>query len=170
VVADNCSPDATRAVVASYADPRIRYFRHEPGIKPNDNFNFYLQQANGAYFLLLHDDDKIDPDFVDTCLRAIGYDMHVGIIQSGTRNINPVGTVIGEGRNLTAGMSAADFILGWFAGKTPLYVCSTLYNLEGLEQVCGYNLILGYMSLMRFEKMDKAVWPSSWEMRTCSSC
>ena len=112
VVADNCSPDATRAVVASYADPRIRYFRHEAGIKPNDNFNFCLQQAKGAYFLLLPDDDKIDPDFIDTCMRAAKDDTQVGIIRSGTRIINPVGTVISEGRNLTAGMSTADFILG----------------------------------------------------------
>lgn len=139
VVADNCSPDATRAVVASYADPRIRYFRHEVGMKPNDNFNFCLQQANGAYFLLLPDDDKIDPDFIDTCMRAANYDTKVGIIRSGTRIINPVGTVISEGRNLTAGMSTADFILGWFTGKTPLYVCSTLYNTEGLRSIGGLH-------------------------------
>ncbi|RPI48790.1 MAG: glycosyltransferase family 2 protein [Betaproteobacteria bacterium] len=137
VVADNCSPDATRAVVASYADPRIRYFRHEAGIKPNNNFNFCLQQANGAYFLLLPDDDKIDPEFIDTCMRAANYDTQVGIIRSGTRIINSAGTVIGEGRNHTAGMSTADFILGWFTGKTPLYVCSTLYNTEGLRSIGG---------------------------------
>jgi lambda repressor-like predicted transcriptional regulator len=139
VVADHCSPDATRAVVASYADPRVRYFRHEPGMKPNDNFNFCLQQANGTYFLLLHDDDKIDPDFIDTCMRAADYDTRVGIIRSGTRIINSVGTVIGEGRNLTAGMSTAEFILGWFKGKTPLYVCSTLYNTKGLRLAGGFH-------------------------------
>jgi len=139
VVADNCSPDATRAVVASYGDPRVRYFRHEPGIKPNDNFNFCLQQANGAFFLLLHDDDKIDPDFIDTCMRAAGYDKRVGIIRTGTRIINAAGTVIKEGRNRVAGLSLADFILGWFAGKTPLYVCSTLYNTEGLRAKGGFH-------------------------------
>lgn len=139
VVADNCSPDATRAVVASYDDPRVRYFHHEPGIKPNDNFNFCLQQANGAYFLLLHDDDKIDPDFVDTCMRAAGYDTRVGIIRTGTRIINAKGTVIGEGRNRVAGLSIADFVLGWFSGKTPLYLCSTLYNCEGLKQIGGLH-------------------------------
>jgi glycosyltransferase involved in cell wall biosynthesis len=139
VVADNCSPDNTREVVTGYGDRRIRYFRHETGMKPNDNFNFCLQQANGAYFLLLPDDDKIDPDFIDTCMRAANYDTQVGVIRSGTRIINPVGTVISEGRNLTAGMSTADFILGWFAGKTPLYVCSTLYNTKGLRSIGGLH-------------------------------
>ena len=139
VVADNCSPDNTRAVVEGYGDRRIRYFRHDPGMKPNDNFNFCLQQANGAYFLLLHDDDKIDPDFVDTCMRAAGYDTRVGIIHTGTRIINAKGTVIGEGRNHVAGLSMADFILGWFTGKTPLYLCSTLYNTEGLRLAGGFH-------------------------------
>jgi len=139
VVADNCSPDDTRAVVASYADPRVRYFRHDPGLTPNDNFNFCLRQANGVYFLLLHDDDKIDPEFVDTCMRAAGYDTQVGIIRTGTRIINAMGTVIGEGRNLVAGLSMADFILGWFTGKTPLYLCSTLYNTEGLRLAGGLH-------------------------------
>lgn len=70
VIADNCSTDNTKAVVEGYADERIRYFRHEKGIKPNDNFNFCLQQARGAYFLMLHDDDKIDPDFLAACITA----------------------------------------------------------------------------------------------------
>ena len=139
VVADNCSPDATRAVVAGYADTRIRYFRHDHGLTPNDNFNFCLQQAHGAYFLLLHDDDKIDPEFVDSCMRAVEDDTQVGIIRSGTRIIDAKGTVIDEGRNRVAGLSMADFILGWFAGKTPLYLCSTLYNTEGLRKAGGLH-------------------------------
>jgi len=139
VVADNCSPDATRAVVASYADPRVRYFRHDPGLTPNDNFNYCLQQANGAYFLLLPDDDKIDPDFIDTCMHTADYDTRVGIIRSGTRIINPVGTVISESRNLATGTSTAGFILGWFTGKTSPYVCSTLYNTEGLRSIGGLH-------------------------------
>ena len=139
VVSDNGSSDNTEAVVRSYADPRIRYFRQQPPVSPNDNFNFCLQQANGVYFLMLHDDDVIDPGFVDTCLRAAGYDEHIGVIRTGTRIINAAGTVIEEGRNRVDGLSMADFILGWFAGQTPLYVCSTLYNVEGLRSIGGFH-------------------------------
>ncbi|HSD85048.1 MAG TPA: glycosyltransferase family A protein [Anaerolineae bacterium] len=139
VVSDNGSTDNTESVVRSYADPRIRYYRQQPPVIPNDNFNFCLQQANGAYFLMLHDDDKIDPDFVETCMSAAGYDKHVGVIRTGTRIIDAAGTVIKEGRNCVAGLSLADFILGWFAGKTPLYVCSTLYNTEGLRAKGGFH-------------------------------
>jgi glycosyltransferase involved in cell wall biosynthesis len=139
VVADNCSPDATREVVASYGDARIRYYRHDRGIKPNDNFNFCLQQARGAYFLLLHDDDKIDADFIAICMEAASYDTSVGVIRTGTRIIDAVGTEIGGGRNRVAGLSMADFFLGWFAGKTPLYLCSTLYNCAALKRIGGLH-------------------------------
>lgn len=139
VISDNGSTDNTESVVRSYLDPRIRFFRQQPPVSPNDNFNFCLQQASGAYFLMLHDDDKIDPDFVGTCIEAARYDSRIGIIRTGTRIINAVGTVIDEGRNRVTGLSMADFILGWFAGKTPLYVCSTLYNTEGLRSIGGFH-------------------------------
>ena len=139
VVSDNGSTDNTESVVQSYADPRIRYYRQQPPVIPNDNFNFCLKQANGAYFLMLHDDDKIDPDFIDTCMRAANYDERLGIIRTGTRIINADGTVINEGRNRVGGLSIADSILGWFAGLTPLYVCSTLYNVTGLRSIGGFH-------------------------------
>jgi hypothetical protein len=88
---------------------------------------------------MLHDDDKIDADFVDSCMRAANYDEHYGIIRTGTRIINAAGNVINEGCNRVAELSMADFILGWFAGKTPLYVCSTLYNTAGLRSIGGFH-------------------------------
>lgn len=139
VVSDNGSTDNTESVVHSYADPRIRYYRQQPPVIPNDNFNFCLRQANGVYFLMLHDDDKIDPDFIETCMRAANYSENFGIIRTGTRIINADGTVINEGRNRVAGLSIADFILGWFAGLTPLYVCSTLYNAAELRSIGGFH-------------------------------
>ena len=139
VVSDNGSTDNTESVVRSYADPRVRYFRQQPPVIPNDNFNFCLQQAHGVYFLMLPDDDKIDRDFVETCMHAAGHSAQVGIIRTGTRIINAAGTVINEGKNLVAGLSTADFFLGWFSGKTPLYVCSTLYHCEGLKRIGGLH-------------------------------
>ena len=57
IVSDNCSTDNTEAVVNSFNDSRIRYFRQQENIGANNNFNFCLKQAKGEYFLLLLDDD-----------------------------------------------------------------------------------------------------------------
>lgn len=139
IVADNGSTDDTQAVVRGVGDPRIRYFRHATNIRANDNFNFCLTQARGAYFLLLHDDDMIDPDFVEACMDAVGDDTTIGMIRSGTRVIDAAGAVLSTVPNRTGGLSTADFMLGWFAGKTALYVCSTLFNTTQLRELGGFQ-------------------------------
>ena len=80
IIADNCSADNTESVVQSIGDPRILYFRHDHNIGPENNFNFCLNQVKGAFFLLLHDDDLIDKDFVEVCLQAADHPTHYGFI------------------------------------------------------------------------------------------
>lgn len=139
VVSDNCSPDNTEAVVKSYTDPRIRYFRQAQDLKPNDNFNFCLKQANGNYFLLLHDDDMIDNDFVETCMRAANYSTDIGIIRTGMRRINSHGKVLRECPNFAKGLSTENFFLTWFNGKTPMHLCMSLFNTNKLMGIGGFN-------------------------------
>jgi glycosyltransferase involved in cell wall biosynthesis len=139
VVSDNCSTDDTESVVKSLSDSRTRYFRHGENIGANENFNFCLEQAEGDYFLLLHDDDLIDDDFVDACMKAANYDCDVGIIRTGTRTIDSLGKVLTESPNHVGGLSTVDFFRGWFAGKTVLYLCSTLLNTKRLRESGGFN-------------------------------
>ena len=153
VVSDNGSTDNTESVVRSYADPRVRYFRQQPPVVPNDNFNFCLSQANGAYFLLLHDDDKVDSDFVETCLRATNNDTRYGIIRTGVRIINANGMVLNEGRNAVNGLSTGKFFLAWFAGRTSIYLCNTLFNTQALKNIGGlksrHNLFQDVIAMAR---------------------
>ncbi len=139
IVADNGSTDHTPDLVASYQDKRIRYFRQERNIDPNDNFNFCLRQARGDYFLLLHDDDLIDDDFVATCMEKAAGNTAAGIIQTGTRLIDHKGRVLNENRNLLEADSTYDFVKGWFENKTALYLCSTLYNTRMLKEIGGFS-------------------------------
>lgn len=139
VVSDNCSPDGTETLVKSYSDARLKYFRQSENIKPNDNFNFCLSKAEGAYFLLLHDDDLIDFDFIETCLNAAKYNTNVGIIRTGTRIVDGNNKMKGESLNLVEGLSLEDFFLGWFSGKTRLYLCSTLFNTKELKKIGGFK-------------------------------
>jgi glycosyltransferase involved in cell wall biosynthesis len=137
VVSDNCSTDNTEAVVKSYTDPRLRYVRQQTPLVPNDHFNFCLAQAKGDYFLLLHDDDLIDHDFVETCLKTADYRSNVGIIRSGVRVIDANNVVIDESRNEVAGLSTGDFFLAWIDGKTSQYLCGTLFNTQAFQGIGG---------------------------------
>jgi len=139
VVADNCSTDNTERYVKSIPDSRIRYFKHSKNLAPNDNFNFCLKEARGEYFLLLHDDDLIDDDFVETCINGLPANGEVGIIRTGTRTIDGNGSVLNEGYNRTDGLSTTDFILTWFKWKTAFYFCSLLFNTKRLKEIGGFG-------------------------------
>lgn len=141
VVSDNCSTDNTEEVVKSYNDPRIRYFKQEVNIGSVNNSNFCLKQAKGDYYLLHHDDDLIDPDFLETCMKAVNYSADIGIIRTGTRIIDMDGNVLQESRNNAGGLSTADFFRSWFAMKNSMYLCSTVFNTKELKHIGGFKSI-----------------------------
>ncbi len=141
IVSDNCSPDNTERLAAEYCrrDKRLTYFRQRQNIGPNSNFNFCLAKARGRYFLLLPDDDLIDPDFVETCVRAGSDDPRAGIIRTGIRVIDATGLVLWERRNEVRHLPVEEFFRGWFAGKTAWYLVSTLFDTALLREMGGFH-------------------------------
>lgn len=138
LVADNCSSDATGEVVLGFQDPRVRYHRHPENIGPFRNLHFCLQQAKGAYVLFLDDDDLVDADFVEVCLRAAAGAPDVGFVRTGMRLIAG-DRVLGEFPNQAAGLTTEEFFRAWFAGKVHLYQCNTLFHAARLREVGGFG-------------------------------
>jgi glycosyltransferase involved in cell wall biosynthesis len=154
LVADNCSTDATPEVVQSYSDPRIRYLRHPTNIGANSNFNACIRAASGEYFLLLPDDDLIDPDMVEACMSAAKGETGFGIIRTGTRLLDGSGSLIRELPNRAAGLDYAGFFRGWMRGQFTSYVCSTLFNTRLLREVGGLQSHHGlFQDLMAVAKL-----------------
>jgi glycosyltransferase involved in cell wall biosynthesis len=141
ILSDNCSTDDTEGLAAEYCrgDKRLTYFRQSQNIGPNSNFNFCLAKARGRYFLLLPDDDLIDPDFVETCVRALRDDPRAGIVRTGIRVVNDTGLVLWERRNEVRQLPVEEFFRGWFAGKTSLYLVSTLFDTALLREIGGLH-------------------------------
>ncbi len=139
IVSDNCSQDNTESVVKAFDDPRIRYYRQTENIGPVKNRNFCLEQSRGDYFVMLLDDDLIDDDFISTCMDAVRYHTEVGVILTGMREIDSQGKVLSASRNMLGGCSTADFILGWFERKVPLYLCNMVFNTKRLKQLGGLH-------------------------------
>jgi glycosyltransferase involved in cell wall biosynthesis len=139
IVSDNCSTDNTADVVRSYSDSRIRYVRQSTNIGPNNNFNYCVNEASGDYFLLYHDDDAIDADFVSRCMAAADGRTDYGVIRTGTRLIDADGQVVREIPNLAGGLGYTEFFRGWMRGNFTSYVCSTLFNTRLLREVGGFQ-------------------------------
>ncbi|MEX0778246.1 MAG: glycosyltransferase [Balneolales bacterium] len=138
IVSDNCSEDYTEELVKGFSDPRINYIKQNKNIGATNNFNFCLKQAKGKYFLLLHDDDLIDSDFIETCMAMVSKNGDTGIIRTGTRQIDNQGLVTSIKPN-DAGLTNTDLLIAWFSNKTAFYLCSTLYNTRGLREVGGFT-------------------------------
>jgi glycosyltransferase involved in cell wall biosynthesis len=142
VISDNASTDATAELVAELADDRVTYFRHEKNIGANGNFNHCLAMANGEYFLLLHDDDRIDADIVSHCMRALeasDLESRPGLIRTGTRVMDADGVVVSARENRAPDGSVADLIMAWFEGTTSMYFCNTFYRTDALRETGGFT-------------------------------
>ncbi len=139
LVGNNASTDGTRALLDSYDDPRIRALHHERNLGANGNFNSLLDAAKGEWFLLFHDDDMIDPDFVETCMGALEEGRDFGFIRTGVRAINHEGRVVKEVPNRLIGPTVTDFFRSWFRSRTGLFLCNTLYRTAHLREVGGWH-------------------------------
>ena len=139
IVADNCSSDNTEEVVNNFSSYNLIYHKHPKNVGPQNNFNFCLEQASGSYFLLLHDDDLIDQDFIETCMQAADYRTDLGVIRSGIRIVDSVGEIIRECPNCVSGLSFEQFILAWYNNKTSWYLANTLYNTAKLKELDGFH-------------------------------
>jgi glycosyltransferase involved in cell wall biosynthesis len=139
IVSDNCSTDNTEMVVKSFNDKRIRYFRQKENIGGPNNSAFCLHQAKGFYFLQLHDDNLIDNDFIEVCLKSVNYSCDIGVIRTGVRWIDSDGNIIKELPNMASGLATDAYFRAIFSLKAPMYICSSLFNTERVREIGGFN-------------------------------
>lgn len=139
LVSDNSSSDNTPELVRGYHDRRIRYVRQSPPLLPNENFNYCLNQATGRWFVLLHDDDVLDPGFVESCIAVVDDDA-IGIVRTGTRLIDEEGNAFMQRPNpVPSGAPFRALLDAWFDDRTGLYLCSTLFNADRLRMLGGFG-------------------------------
>src|SRR5690349_14359184 len=71
VVSDNASSDDTLARLAVIKDSRLKVICQSTNIGMIGNWNACLNESEGEWFVLLSDDDQIDPDYVENFRSAI---------------------------------------------------------------------------------------------------
>jgi glycosyltransferase involved in cell wall biosynthesis len=72
LVLDDCSPDATREVVAAYLeDERVQYIRHPENLGDKGNNALALKKGRGKYMVWLHGDDYLLPGHLQSYLNVM---------------------------------------------------------------------------------------------------
>jgi glycosyltransferase involved in cell wall biosynthesis len=155
-ISDNASHDDTRVRVEAIKDSRIRYHRHPENIGPSRNENFCVQEARGDYVVILPDDDLIDPDFAESCVRLAAQNPAAGVIRTGTRVIDAQGHVIRESPNGAAGLSFDDYVMAWIDGKTSPYQCSSMFRTGPFQSIGLHSRHYLFNDLMTHFKVAAA--------------
>lgn len=64
LIMDDCSPDDTPAVAASFTDPRVHHVRHAQNMGHLRNYNAGIAMARGEYIWLISADDRLRRPYI----------------------------------------------------------------------------------------------------------
>lgn len=73
IISDNCSTDKDVSSVLEgfIKDNRVKVYRQKKNEGFIFNMNFVLEASTGEYFMRLNDDDWIDPNYLELCMKVI---------------------------------------------------------------------------------------------------
>jgi hypothetical protein len=103
-----------------------------------DNWNSCIQEARGRHFLLLSDDDLIEPQFLDLARAALD-DPCVGFAFCRVRFINDSGREYWTAPRVPALQSCDDTLLAVFKRRCVVVPCGTMYRTDDLRLAGGYD-------------------------------
>lgn len=119
VVSDNLSNDGTREYLKSLTDARVRCLLQEENLGMVGNFNACLRAASGDLFLMLSDDDLLEPDAIERLSEAFrGPEAgSIGLTWCPSTIIDAAGHGLWTTDAGPACESSADLLLGLFRGR-----------------------------------------------------
>ncbi len=91
IVGDDCSKDDTKAVVRSFHDPRIKYFKNTRNLNTALNFKKCFLKCKGKYIFTLSDDDfLLDDDALLAVLKMMRmHDLGMGKLGTISYDVDP---------------------------------------------------------------------------------
>lgn len=129
LIGDNSSADETPAVVASFTDPRVRAVRHATNLGMVGNWNVLRTMARGEFFLLLSDDDLLEPDALARLVGAMA-DPAVMLAYARVRYIGADGEPRAIARPAPARESGDSFIRASLAQQREVWPSAMLYRAD----------------------------------------
>ena len=87
LVSDNASPDDTVAILKSVNDERLRVLTSPKNVGACENFSKCILEARGDYLVLLSDDNLLNADFLEKCVRMIRAEPGLPIVMAGYDNL-----------------------------------------------------------------------------------
>ena len=148
VVCDDGSTDNTSQVLAGFADRRLRVVRQPTNRGMFVNMNAGVNAARGRYFLMLSDDDYLEPDCVAALIEPWHRHDGLGMVYGQWWYHTPQGPVlqVGDGPDLENGW---DYVAGYWAGQRPTILHGALFRTDLVRAVGGIGAGVAQDSLLQ---------------------
>ena len=135
VISENMCTDGTANLLATIRDPRVRILRQTSDLSMVQNWNACVAAAAGEYFLLLSDDDLLEPRAIEAMVQAFerGPEAErVGMVYCRGQVIDAEGKVLHGGMGAPLQEEAPDIIVAFFNSKRETWPCAILLRREDL--------------------------------------
>ena len=87
MVSDNASPDDTLAVLKTVNDKRLRVLTSPKNVGAIENHAKCVREARGDYVVLMSDDNILDSEFLEKCVRLIRMEPGLPIVVAAYDNL-----------------------------------------------------------------------------------
>ncbi len=145
VISDDASTDDTWDYVSQLTDPRIVKIRLPQNGGMVANFNSALRGATSEFFLMLNDDDALEPTALEKMVRAFlqppnSVPSHeVGVVWVPFINVNEKGEHLWAVRGGPAIETSVDLIEGLFNGTRGPLISGVMMRTEQSLAIGGYD-------------------------------
>ena len=93
IVSDDCSPESPQALIDSFQDSRIKFYRNPKNLGICQNVVNGFKQARGKYVASLNDDDMWNEDFLTTLVPPLEANPDLALAFSDYYIIDPEGKI-----------------------------------------------------------------------------
>lgn len=141
VIVNDASPEDIDSIVATYHDPRIRYYKnaHNYGAKRLvEQWNYCLSLAQGKYVICMGDDDRLSPTCLETYAELIQHYPDVTILHGQTDIIDEHGQLIRHTAARPEWESALSMIYHRIYDRRAQFIGDFCYKTEELRGRGGY--------------------------------
>jgi len=101
VVSDNSTNGELRDIVRAEF-PTVEYVSRWPGITVSDHFRAVIEMITSAYFVMFHDDDMMEPDYVTEVLQQFHKNPTAAAVATNASRINGQGGLLEPADAFTA--------------------------------------------------------------------
>jgi len=141
IIVNDYSPHPIDEIVEQFNDNRIRYFKNIKNTGAENvanNFNNCLEKAQGDFFILMGDDDKMEPDYLEEFVNLINKYPTLDVYHCRSLIIDENSQPISLTPSCPEFESVYDNIWHRISGRRSQFISDFVYRTSALKELGGF--------------------------------